>query len=308
MACLHPLKILNKRYKVLSSEDVWDYMKTKIGMDYCISVDPKFNFHSLPRLPPDYFIEVPCGKCMNCRKNKRLGWSFRLIQEIEQYAESSFVTLTLDSKWLPVVEKDPKRYIKLYIDRLRKCLGFRPRYFLVSELGDKDHHTGRLHFHCIFFGTSKEKFSFATQRVKWPHGNVWTGYVNHKTALYLTKYMLKDKHGYKPFIMCSNGIGSSYITTSNILKHLNGFDFKMFVNSGRHFFPLSQYYTRKMFSEEILLVKMLNNYLNPATQWRLNGVVYDDYRKFLDARDSYYKFTLDFGLSTKIIYKKWHNM
>lgn len=290
----------------MDPSEVWLYMQDRIGFEYCTFEDPAFNPHSLPRLPPDYYIDVPCGKCESCRKNKRLGWSLRLIEEINQHKESIFVTLTLDEKNLPIVAKEPKRYLKLYIDRLRKVLGYRPRYFIISELGDEKHHTGRLHFHGIFFGTGKDKFSFATARIKWPHGNTWTGYVNHKTALYLTKYMLKDKGDYKPILMCSNGIGASYINKSNIHKHLNGFDFQMFVSKGRHLFPLPQYYIRKMFNEDILLVKMLNNKLNPISEWSLNGRKYFDVRKYLDARDKYYDFTLRYGLSTPLKTKDFY--
>lgn len=289
----------------MSSAEVWQYMKDRIGFEYCYSVDYGFNPHYLPRLPPDYYIEVPCGKCVKCKQNRRLGWSLRLIQEIQCSHSSSFVTLTLDDKWLPIVSKSPKAYIKLYIDRLRKTIGKRPRYFIISELGDEKHHTGRLHFHCIFFGTDKKLFSYKVQRDKWPYGNVWCGNVNFRTANYLTKYMLKDKNGYKPILMCSNGIGASYVNAKSIRYHINNFDFKLYLSVGSSKYPLPQYYQRKMFSEDVMLVKMLNFRLNPPTEWHLGSRVFTNYREYLDCRDWQYRESLRLGLSNKVNFKDY---
>ena len=44
---------------------------------------------------------VPCGRCVNCRKNKRQSWVYRLQAEADEYPFSLFVTLTYDDEHIP---------------------------------------------------------------------------------------------------------------------------------------------------------------------------------------------------------------
>ena len=295
MACLNPSTILNPRYKKLGLYGTNDYCEKVIGIRNSILTDDYLY------KPPDYYIEIPCGTCFQCLKRKRLEWSFRLLQEIQQHKESTFVTLTFDDKYLQEFKDNPKRPLMLYIDRLRKHLGYRPRYWFISELGDDVKHTGRLHFHGIFFGTSKKDFPFDVQRGKWKYGNVWLGYVNFKTANYITKYMLKFQKDYKPIMMLSNGIGLSYVSRKQLDYHLNNFDPRMYCNFLGRKYPLSSYYKTKLFCEEIRVALMLNRYndIQPK-EYSLNGFKFTDYKKYCQYRKVQYDNTLRRGTSLPV--------
>lgn len=287
----------------MNTKEVSDYVFHNIPSSYLVTVDPRSNPHGLDRLPPDYYLNVPCGKCSECRKSRRSGWAIRLIKEFEQWPESTFVTLTLDEQWLPIVEREPKKYLIRYIDRLRKSIGKRPRYFFISELGDKDHHTGRLHFHGLFFGTDKDTMSYALQRSKWPHGNSWTGYVQYKTCYYLTKYMLKQQGDYKPIMLLSRGIGLSYVTDDRKQWHINGFDFRDFIKHDGRVYSLPQYYKLKMFSDDVKLCRMLNRMANLPDEWFVHGVRYTDPKQADEARAFWYNHSLSNGTSLPVTLK-----
>lgn len=104
---------------------------------------------------------VPCGRCVNCRKNKRQSWVYRLQAEADECPFSLFVTLTYDDEHIPtaMIGEDlfkttvgvvSKRDIQLFMKRLRKKYDqYRLRYFLTSEYGSQG---GRPHYHMILFG------------------------------------------------------------------------------------------------------------------------------------------------------------
>lgn len=297
MSCLSPMLIRNKRYSRLSFHALQAYCREELKYDNCIYSD--FN-KDWPRCfyPCDWMIYVPCGSCAECRKKKRLSWAHRISVEMMSHKESTFLTLTLDDKSLSVFKDDPKRPLKLFIDRLRKSIGFRPRYFFVSELGDKN---GRLHYHGIIFGTEKNKIPYSVQRGKWQYGHVWLAeFCNVKTANYITKYMLKDSDNYKPFIMCSNGIGLSYVTEGNRRRFINGFDFNGYTRLGSAWYPLHRYYIDKFMNDDLRLCKMLNQmYAIPQTEWYFKKVTYTDQYSYLLVRAEFYERTLKLQFSRK---------
>lgn len=279
----------------MTSMQLLNYCVDVIGPQYC---DVRSDYEVYP---PDYYIKVPCGTCFSCLKRKRLEWSFRLLQEIRQHKESTFVTLTFSNEYLEEFKDNPKRPLMLYIDRLRKALGYRPRYWFISELGDDDKYTGRLHFHGIFFGTSRKTLNFHLQRNKWKYGNVWLGYVNFKTANYVTKYMLKFQKDYKPIMLLSNGIGLSYISKRSLDYHLNNFDPRMYCVFLGQKYPLSNYYKTKLFDEHIKLCFMINRYFdNSPKEYYLNGFKFTDARLYENYRKSYYNDSLRCGTSLPI--------
>lgn len=273
-----------------------------IGIQHCTFT--KFANDSYPRYyPPDYQLSVPCGKCAQCLKTKRLGWSVRLLYELENYKESTFVTLTLDDKNLKRFKKTPKKPLLLYIDRLRKHLGYRPKYFFVSELGEEN---GRLHYHGIIFGTSKKEFPFELQRDKWQYGICWFGYCNAKTCNYIVKYLLKGSNGYKPFILCSNGIGKSYLDKPNIESwHINNFDFRDYINKNGVLYPLPTYYSNKIYSEDVKLVKMLNKSIFDHFERKFLGITYTNLFEYNKALQRHYEWTLKQKLSERVVYRSY---
>lgn len=309
---------MNRRYLKMNKKQLYNYCKYVIGFEDCIEVHNAFNDYSVYEaghrfLPPDFYISVPCSRCAECRKSYRNGWAFRLITEVHNYVECTFVTLTLNDKFHTKFKDDPKRPLKLYIDRLRKELGYRPRYFFVSEYGDDIDHTGRLHYHGIIFGSSKDQLSFKLQRSKWSYGHSFFGYCNDKTCNYIVKYLLKQHGDKKSFIMCSNGIGESYLCKPNILAwHVNGFDFRDYALVGNVRYPLAPYYRNKLYNDDIKFVRMINRVwdLGPFEKF-FNGRRFTELDKYLVERENFYDYTirnrLSLTLKIPINYGKIHS-
>lgn len=273
-----------------NKKEYYEYLRNVIGLENCIynNTDKTLPFGYLP---PDYKIRVPCGKCVECFKTKRLSWSFRLANEVQQHKECTFLTLTLDDKNLARFRDNPKKPLLLFIDRLRKELGFRPKYFFVSELGST---TKRLHYHGIFFGTSKNKFPYDVQRKKWQYGHVWLApFCDVRTANYITKYMLKFEDNYKPVLLCSNGIGINYVTPQSKKQFINNFEFKKYVKVGSSYYPISRYYQDKFLDDELKVIKMLNNVYDARKRsYIFRKQEYSCERDYQLARFKFYEWTL----------------
>ena len=128
-------------------------------------------------------IQVPCGHCEECAKNRAENWGTRCELEASYYKQSLFVTLTYDSEHLPVYNAFEKRTYrglknpidfeirgktyergtlckrdlslflkKLNIDAVRKGYsetGKSCRYYACGEYGGKRY---RPHYHVIIFG------------------------------------------------------------------------------------------------------------------------------------------------------------
>lgn len=116
-------------------------------------------------------IDVPCGKCMNCRIQRRREWTLRLTHELEYYQKATFLTLTYSDKHLPLNPLGPipvngtlrKSDLQKFWKRFRKLLSKgeldekyygphpvrRIRYYTCGEYGEKN---DRPHYHAIVFG------------------------------------------------------------------------------------------------------------------------------------------------------------
>lgn len=131
------------------------------------------------------YLRVPCGHCIECRKQKQNEWRIRSYSECVDTLENGgymlFDTLTYKNEYLPRVSDFvpvPKELdfscfrsldVQLFIKRLRTYLS-RPlkdkktkeilkpaydvndnlRFFLVCEYG-KEQYTSRPHYHVFFF-------------------------------------------------------------------------------------------------------------------------------------------------------------
>ena len=88
-------------------------------------------------------IDVPCGKCPNCKKRRVNEWVFRLQEEDKVSSTSYFITLTYDTVVVPISPNGfmtlKKRDLQLFWKRLRKAIGKGPkiRYYAVGEYGSK---------------------------------------------------------------------------------------------------------------------------------------------------------------------------
>lgn len=141
-------------------------------------------------------IPVPCGKCPNCKRRRISGWSFRLMQEDKVSENSLFITLTYDTKVVPITKSGymglNKRDLQLFFKRLRKAhnnvLGLdgypvRIKYYACGEYGGR---TFRPHYHVILFNARIELIQDA-----WQNGAVHYGKVTGASVGYTLKYMSK---------------------------------------------------------------------------------------------------------------------
>lgn len=158
---------------------------------------------------------VPCGKCIECLRDRQNSWIYRLFLEDCTSQHSLFVTLTYDQRSLPLVldngfhlrygeyikaksicncelTLEPDDFTK-YMKRLRKSCGFRngdSRYFMCGEYGTENGHP---HYHMLFFYDNKEP-ELVEQFIEscWPYGFVTIEPVIFNRITYVTKYITED--------------------------------------------------------------------------------------------------------------------
>lgn len=137
-----------------------------------------------------------------------------------------------NSYYSPCFNKDHLRdFIRSIRDKIRyslKIKGFSKeeikkvnknfKYFIVSEYGSE---SKRPHYHALFFGLP-DGFDWYSEIAKlWYYGFVGFGKVADGSIVYCAAYLFKDPFYYrkdipkelKPFMLCSNGIGESFVTT-----------------------------------------------------------------------------------------------
>lgn len=179
------------------------------------------NKHPTPS-HPDSYIEVPCGKCVICQRNKQREWVFRIQCEETQSKSSLFITLTYDDKYLPYDNCKPtlsKRHCQLFFKQLRKKFkDSNLRYYLVGEYGS---HTHRPHYHLILFNLPFKNVKDAQKIIEkfWKRGFVYVGSVTHGSIAYCAKYSIKIDTGHdsefpvREFMLCSRrpALGSCYL-------------------------------------------------------------------------------------------------
>lgn len=172
------------------------------------------------------FIPCPCGKCLPCLKRRVSGWSFRLRQQDKVAEKSMFITLTYDTKYVPITNKGfmtlCKRDVQLFLKRLRKAHnGPAIKYYSVGEYGGK---TMRPHYHLIIFNCNETEVSNA-----WRLGEIHFGTVSGASVGYVLKYMVKpskiplhkNDDRTPEFSHMSKGLGMNYLTPAMRKYHMD---------------------------------------------------------------------------------------
>jgi len=147
---------------------------------------------------------VGCGQCMSCRINKNRIWAARLYGEACRHPQETiyFVTLTYDDDHLPVyhapgfevVSTLDKRDGRLFRMRVRRALGYQPRFFWIGEYGEDPTKSQRPHYHVLMYGLlmpfgQAEKFL----QSHWPHGHLELRPFDPNHCDYISRYVLKKK-------------------------------------------------------------------------------------------------------------------
>lgn len=166
------------------------------------------------------FVEIPCGKCLECKLDYSRQWANRCMLEAQSYEKNCFITLTYNDDNLPKSKfvkevylngeiKDfgesmtlRKRDFQLFMKRLRKMFpDVQIRYFACGEYGSK---TKRPHYHAILFNWIPEDlvqiganklnqiyYSSLTLEKLWPYGFNLVAECTWDTCAYVARYVAK---------------------------------------------------------------------------------------------------------------------
>lgn len=300
MACLNPFWIVNPKYKKLAN-----------GKVPTLDITPNGKYVNEYGYP-DYMVQVPCGKCIECRKRISNEWKCRLLHEIDDHIfrnkKMHFITFTLSPEYYEQAKSDHYYYIRKFLEAYRyRSGGKTPRHFILTELGDK---TGRLHYHGIIFDPA---LSAQVTLELWPWCEEqckFVGYVQPKTASYLVKYMLKPskwedkKTWYIPRRYVSRGLGKCYCEDPvNRRIHNTGTRGRWYCTFEGYKLAVPRYYRDKLFDQSVIDANKIYFYENPPDEWSIGHIKYKDFNYYLNARRKTYKDTVRRGASIAYSYK-----
>lgn len=257
------------------------------------TVNPKYRKaiklgRPLSGYPDDFYLLVPCGKCIDCRRKRGKEWRTRLQHEIMygDFRTVYFITLTFSPEFYEkfqievpgsnsfskrrVSNDGVSRAVRLFLERYRKRYGRSLRHFFVTERGEKG---GRLHLHGLIFDPEftlhLESSKYSGRVVSkpydllqlnkafaeiWSYGFTYFEPITQKTVNYVTKYITKyydyDKE-FIPKIFVSPGFGSCFCRNRQMVdwtKKISGKDGR-FCYVASVRCALPRYYFEKIYNE-----------------------------------------------------------
>lgn len=212
------------------------------------------------------FMPVPCGRCPPCKKRRVDEWVFRMMQEESVSCASHFVTLTYDTRSVPLTPHGfmtlSKSDFQNYMKRLRKLSRNTLKYYAVGEYGSLNY---RPHYHALIFNCeNSEYFADAWSLGGKSLGNVFVGTCTNRSSAYVLKYIDKESWREKvyrhqrddrvrEFSLCSKGLGSSYCQNPEIVAyHRSDLNRNYLVHRGGSKVAMPRYYRLKIFTPEQL--------------------------------------------------------
>lgn len=288
--CLNPTIINNRKY-ICSQNDYpcvqlldrtvyytrpsfepYDYKRFNrraLGVNHD-NIDSFYAFNPISGEKIPLFIEVSCGKCLECRNSRTIEINSRMLCEQIGHKDITplFFTLTYNNDNLPKDGSVNKLDVRLFINRLYTYLrrkgytGPTPRHIVFSEYSPTNL---RPHYHGIIYGL--DVFSLWPRYldfVEW-FEKVWgKGFINIKHFLphgfrYVSKYLLKEK--YNPGCLQPNfwfgsrvggGIGISALNDPDFLDavrlNTSTFRFKFKICGELHTISVPSYLRKKLYS------------------------------------------------------------
>ena len=212
--------------------------------------NPRYPIYSIDRQVP-----VPCGKCPACLSRRTSVWTFRLKTQAKNANTSYFVTLTYDTRFVPITKRGyltlDKRDVQLYFKRLRKAHPEEVviKYYLAGEYGSK---TFRPHYHIILFNADIEFIHKA-----WDKGEVHIGELTEASAAYTAKYINKGKiipmhqndDRVPEFSLMSKKLGLNYLSEKIINYHRADIERNFITLEDGKKISLPRYFREKIWTE-----------------------------------------------------------
>lgn len=222
-------------------------------------------------------VKVPCNKCPQCAARRVSGWSFRLMQQNKIANSALFLTLTYDTKHVPLTKNgfmslhkttytikafpngkikktQHSSHLQSFFKRLRKAqYGSNKsdiKYYACGEYGGK---TNRPHYHVILFNAKLELIQQC-----WDYGQIHYGLnVNEASVGYTLKYMSKPSRipmhknddRVKEYAIMSKGIGKNYLTPAIIKFHNQSHEYMHCILPDGKKIAMPRYYKDKIYDE-----------------------------------------------------------
>jgi hypothetical protein len=206
-------------------------------------------------------VPVPCGRCPPCKLRRVNSWVFRLLQEQKVSTMAHFVTLTYDTRFVPISDNGfmtlRKRDLQLYWKRLRKlCPGAILKYYAVGEYGTNNR---RPHYHAIVFNV----LDINAFHQAWGLGQIHVGQVTTDSIAYTMKYIDKPVSGQmhgrddreREFPLMSKALGASYLSDDIIQYHQADVSRLYATKEGGHRIALPRYYRQKIYSDDQMRIQ-----------------------------------------------------
>lgn len=213
MSCVHPLKgfIIGKTENGKNKLMVTPYKVNHLEKVKGLWTKCFDEFKSPSHEVCDSFVEVPCGRCIECRLEYSRQWANRMMFELQDHDPDTcwFVTLTYNDENLPLVMNgeqgtlvpdDMTLFLKRLRDNQRYHYDEKIRYFYCGEYGS----LLRPHYHAIiynlhlsdvtYYGRSKAGNAlYLSEYLKecWGKGFVLISPVTWDTCAYTARYVLK---------------------------------------------------------------------------------------------------------------------
>lgn len=199
-------------------------------------------------------IPVPCGKCYDCIQRRVQQWAFRLNEELDNSEAAHFITLTYDTKYVPISKGGymnlDREDVQKFLKRLRKKSELPIKYLYSGEYGTQKE---RPHYHMCIFNAYQEDIESS-----WQLGEIHYGNIEEASCQYTMKYLSKPpiRHAFnddrlKEYTNMSKGIGLSYLTPQMVKWHRADSLNRLYcttINNVKIAMP--QYYRKRIWTEE----------------------------------------------------------
>lgn len=243
--CKHPLKAFaigineesgKPKYKVCSYKT--DHLEKIQG--YWQQCPEAFVSPYAEKVQREY-VEIPCGKCLDCRLQYARQWADRCVYESYYYPENEcyFVTLTYNPESIVDVNSEffagtlVKEHLQKFFKRLRRNIEYHEkaydkkiRYFACGEYGDN---TFRPHYHILLYGidlhgyanipwipskSGKDQWRSTYLEDIWQSGYVTFSEFTWKDAAYVARYTLKKVKGITAEYYMMNNLEPEFVVMS----------------------------------------------------------------------------------------------